>query len=94
LYIRKIPFFANFSSKSSLGNFTEYSNKFLRSKFFFQEHANQRTQFGNKISSFGLIKEKIAQMNMKLYATESMAYILSANMDRGSTDYQIEAAIS
>lgn len=33
-------------------------------------------------------------MAMKLYATESMAYLLSSNMDRGSTDYQIEAAIS
>jgi len=58
------------------------------------DHANSRVQFGNKISSYGLIKEKIAQMNLKLYATESMAYILSANMDRGSNDYQIEAAIS
>ncbi|PNJ13092.1 ACADVL isoform 13, partial [Pongo abelii] len=28
------------------------------------------------------------------YVTESMAYMVSANMDQGSTDFQIEAAIS
>jgi len=33
-------------------------------------------------------------MAMKTYASESMAYLLSSNMDRGSTDYQIEAAIT
>jgi len=57
------------------------------------EHATQRTQFGQKIHEFGLIQEKLAQMTLRLYATESMAYMLSANMDKGSTDYQIEAAI-
>jgi len=57
------------------------------------EHANQRDQFGNKISSYGLIQEKISKMALSLYATESMAYALSANMDRGVKDYQIEAAM-
>lgn len=57
------------------------------------DHANRRTQFGKKIGEFGLIQEKISQMALRLYATESMAYLLSANMDRGSTDYQLEAAI-
>lgn len=33
-------------------------------------------------------------MALKAYASESMAYMLSSNMDRGSTDYQIEAAIT
>ncbi|KJE89633.1 acyl-Coenzyme A dehydrogenase [Capsaspora owczarzaki ATCC 30864] len=58
------------------------------------EHAINRTQFGSKIKEFGMIKEKFAQMALKIYATESMAYTLAANMDRGSNDYQIEAAIS
>lgn len=58
------------------------------------EHANNRVQFGQKIKEFGVIKEKFGQMAMKCYASESMAYMLSANMDRGSTDYQIEAAIT
>lgn len=58
------------------------------------DHANRRVQFGKKISEFGLIQEKIAEMSMRLYATESMAYMLSSNMDRGSKDYQLEAAIA
>ena len=33
-------------------------------------------------------------MAMRTYVAESMAYMVSGNMDNGSTDYQIEAAIS
>ncbi|XP_068164768.1 very long-chain specific acyl-CoA dehydrogenase, mitochondrial isoform X2 [Antennarius striatus] len=58
------------------------------------EHAANRTQFGNKIHNFGVIQEKLARMAMLHYVTESMAYMISANMDNGSTDFQIEAAIS
>ncbi|KAL2765730.1 very long-chain specific acyl-CoA dehydrogenase, mitochondrial isoform 4 [Daubentonia madagascariensis] len=58
------------------------------------DHAANRTQFGEKIHNFGLIQEKLARMAMMQYVTESMAYMLSANMDQGSTDFQIEAAIS
>ena len=57
-------------------------------------HANGRTQFESKIRDFGLIKEKFALMSMKIYAAESMAYLLASNMDKGSSDYQLEAAIS
>nr|XP_004669320.2 very long-chain specific acyl-CoA dehydrogenase, mitochondrial [Jaculus jaculus] len=58
------------------------------------DHAANRTQFGDKICNFGLIQEKLAKMAMLQYVTESMAYMLSANMDQGYTDFQIEAAIS
>ncbi|XP_063429781.1 very long-chain specific acyl-CoA dehydrogenase, mitochondrial-like [Mytilus trossulus] len=58
------------------------------------EHASQRTQFKKKLSDFGSIQEKIARMVMVQYVTESMAYMLSANMDQGATEFQIEAAIS
>ncbi|XP_076453737.1 very long-chain specific acyl-CoA dehydrogenase, mitochondrial-like [Babylonia areolata] len=58
------------------------------------EHASNRTQFGRKIDSFGAIQEKIARMTIVQYVTESMAYMLSANMDQGSSEFQIEAAIS
>lgn len=57
-------------------------------------HAGQRTQFGRRLESFGSIQEKIARMSMVQYVTESMAYMVSANMDQGSTEFQIEAAIS
>eukprot|EP00753_Platysulcus_tardus_P009846 PLAT235.3.p1 GENE.PLAT235.3~~PLAT235.3.p1 ORF type:complete len:618 (+),score=297.29 PLAT235.3:216-1856(+) len=57
------------------------------------DHATQRKQFGSLISDYGLIKEKLGHMALKLYATESMAYSISSTMDRGSEDYQIEAAM-
>lgn len=58
------------------------------------DHASQRKQFGDLISNYGAIQEKIGRMVMMQYVTESMAYMLSANMDQGSTEFQIEAAIS
>lgn len=58
------------------------------------DHAANRTQFGNKIYNFGAIQEKVAHMAMLQYVTESMAYMISANMDAGAADFQIEAAIS
>lgn len=58
------------------------------------DHATQRVQFGHKLSTYGGIQEKLARMNMLLYATESMAFMVSGNMDRGSNDYHLEAAIS
>lgn len=58
------------------------------------EHAASRTQFGDKIHNFGAIQEKLARMTMLHYVTESMAYMISANMDQGAADFQTEAAIS
>ncbi|CAG2179577.1 unnamed protein product, partial [Oppiella nova] len=52
------------------------------------DHANTRTQFGNKLSTYGDIQEKIAHMSVRHYVTESMAYMLSGVMDKGFTDYQ------
>jgi len=58
------------------------------------EFAAARTQFGSKIDTYGAIQEKIARMSMLCYVTESIAYMVAGNMDMGSTEYQIEAAIS
>uniref|UniRef100_A0A1B6DU68 Very long-chain specific acyl-CoA dehydrogenase, mitochondrial n=1 Tax=Clastoptera arizonana TaxID=38151 RepID=A0A1B6DU68_9HEMI len=58
------------------------------------EHATTRVQFGRKIDSYGTIQEKIARMALLHYVTESVAYMLSGNMDSGSVDYHLEAAIS
>ncbi|XP_041926460.1 very long-chain specific acyl-CoA dehydrogenase, mitochondrial isoform X1 [Alosa sapidissima] len=58
------------------------------------DHAANRTQFGNKIHNYGTIQEKVARMAMLQYVTESMAYMVSGNMDSGAADFQIEAAIS
>ncbi|XP_077444945.1 very long-chain specific acyl-CoA dehydrogenase, mitochondrial [Stigmatopora argus] len=58
------------------------------------DHAANRTQFGNKIHTYGAIQEKVARMTVLQYVTESLAYMISGNMDSGATDFQIEAAIS
>ncbi|XP_046905049.1 very long-chain specific acyl-CoA dehydrogenase, mitochondrial [Hypomesus transpacificus] len=58
------------------------------------DHATNRTQFGSKIHNYGAIQEKVARMAMLHYVTESMAYMVSGNMDSGAKEFQIEAAIS
>lgn len=58
------------------------------------EFATQRKQFSQRIDSFGSVQEKIARMSMLQYVTESMAYMISGNMDTGSKHYHLEAAIS
>uniref|UniRef100_A0A0N5AJS3 Very long-chain specific acyl-CoA dehydrogenase, mitochondrial n=1 Tax=Syphacia muris TaxID=451379 RepID=A0A0N5AJS3_9BILA len=57
------------------------------------QHVTTRSQFGRKLIEFGNVKEQIVDMIVRHYATESVLYLLSSNMDRGVTDYQLEAAI-
>lgn len=57
------------------------------------DHAANRKQFASRIHEYGVIQEKIAEMVMKQYATEAMAYMVAANMDKGAKEFQIEAAI-
>ncbi len=45
------------------------------------KYANERVQFGRKISSFGMIRNKLAQMAIKTYMTESIVYRLAAAID-------------
>ncbi|KAM3960874.1 acyl-CoA dehydrogenase very long chain [Aphomia sociella] len=58
------------------------------------EHAATRTQFGRRLADFGGVQEKLARMAMLQYVTESLAYMVSGNMDAGYQDYHLEAAIS
>jgi len=45
------------------------------------KYANMREQFGKKISSFGMIKNKLADMSILIYMTESLIYRLAAAID-------------
>ena len=63
------------------------------------KYAKQRVQFGKSISEFGLIKEKIARMAIRLFAAESMMYrtagLLQARLnglDMASEDAGIKTA--
>ncbi|WP_163858522.1 acyl-CoA dehydrogenase family protein [Paenibacillus elgii] len=50
------------------------------------KYANERTQFGRKISSFPLIGAKLADMNIRTYVLESMAYRTAGLFDEGLSE--------
>lgn len=50
------------------------------------KYANERTQFGRSISSFPLIGKKLAEMNTKTFALESMVYRTAGLFDEGLAD--------
>ncbi len=61
-------------------------------------YAKERVQFGQPIANFGLIKEKIARMNLLIFLTESMVYRLAGLLDEamrslspGDPDYPKKA---
>ncbi|XP_027205926.2 acyl-CoA dehydrogenase very long chain [Dermatophagoides pteronyssinus] len=56
-------------------------------------YANTRTQFGNKLSSFTAIQEKIGRMTLAHFVTQSHAYMISGVIDKGMADFQLEAAV-
>ncbi|XP_044525431.1 very long-chain specific acyl-CoA dehydrogenase, mitochondrial-like [Gracilinanus agilis] len=55
--------------------------------------AATRKQFGTTISNHGIIQKKLARMVMYHYVTESMAYMISGNLDRQVSDFHLEVAI-
>ena len=63
----KLGAYALGGSKSALGEAVRY--------------AKERRQFGAPIASFGLIKQKIAEMAVRCYATESMIYRTAGLVD-------------
>ncbi|XP_053696030.1 very long-chain specific acyl-CoA dehydrogenase, mitochondrial-like [Sabethes cyaneus] len=58
------------------------------------EHVATRVQFKRKLHEFENVQEKLAKMAMHHYVAQSLAYMVSGNMDRGSTEFHIEAAIT
>jgi acyl-CoA dehydrogenase family protein 9 len=53
-----------------------------------------RVQFGKSISEYGLIQEKLGQMVVDCYTTESVVGMVAGLVDAGHEDYAVEAAIS
>jgi len=58
------------------------------------KQAKERKQFGQSISDFGLIKQKISDMTVDCFAAESVVRMVGHYIDSGHSDYSIEAAIS
>ncbi len=50
-------------------------------------YANERKQFGKQISDFGAIKNKLSEMVIKAYATESSTYRASKDIDDTIKEY-------
>lgn len=51
-------------------------------------YANERVQFKRRISSFGAIKEKIADLTADVFASESLVYRLAGLLDENLTTIQ------
>jgi len=58
------------------------------------KQATDRKQFGKSIKDFALVKSKIGQMTVDCFAAESAVIMVADLMDRGATDYSVEAAIT
>ena len=56
--------------------------------------ANERKQFGKAISKFPLIKQKISQMGVDCFVTESVVSYVGSMIDSGSQNFSVEAAMS
>jgi len=57
-------------------------------------HVKEREQFNRPLIEFEVIKEKIAEIAIGIYAAESMAYLTTALIDSGKADYSLESAMS
>lgn len=57
------------------------------------ERVHERKAFKKQLKDFGLIKDKIAGMLARTYATESMTYLTTGLIDGNATDYSLESAI-
>ena len=56
--------------------------------------AQERKQFDRPIAEFELIREKIANMTVDCFASESVVWMVAHYIDSGFDDYSVEAAIS
>jgi alkylation response protein AidB-like acyl-CoA dehydrogenase len=68
----------------NMGRFKAAGNTLGMSKYALElstVYANERKQFGKPIASFGLIKEKLAEMATRIYVTESMVYRTGGLLD-------------
>src|SRR5712675_1166329 len=56
-------------------------------------HINQRVQFGQTLSNFELVKDKIAYMQAGAFAMEACTYQTAALIDSGEGDFMLETAM-
>jgi acyl-CoA dehydrogenase family member 9 len=57
------------------------------------DHVTERRQFGQPLSEFDMVEDKIGWMVSYLFGLESMSYLTTSLMDAGAEDYAVESAI-
>ena len=57
------------------------------------KHATEREQFNQKLTSFGIIQDKLSRMAANYYMAESLVYYVTRRVDCGQKDYSLESAI-
>ncbi len=57
------------------------------------EHVKERRQFGQPLSDFELVQDKIGWMVSYLFGLESMTYLTCGLVDAGVPDYSLESAL-
>ena len=58
------------------------------------QYATERKQFGQPIANFGAIKHKLAQMVIKIYASESASYRAGQNIEDKINDLKAQGTLS
>lgn len=58
------------------------------------KQAKERKQFGQPISDFGLVKQKMGEMVVDCYASEAVVGLVAGLIDQGYQEYAVEAAVS
>ncbi|MCA9688792.1 MAG: acyl-CoA dehydrogenase family protein [Myxococcales bacterium] len=80
------------SGRSGLGGGCVGAMKALLGRAVAQ--AKSRKTFGQPISEYGLIRQKLGQMMVDTYCAESVVTMVAGLVDQGYTEYAVEAAIS
>ncbi len=57
------------------------------------KQAKGRKQFGDYISNYGMIQQKLATMAAHIYSSESIVYFTTGKMIEGMDEYSLESAI-
>ncbi len=57
------------------------------------QYVTERKQFGQPLSEFEIIKKKIAQISLNIFAMDSMVYLTTGMIDSEKIDFSLESAI-
>ena len=56
-------------------------------------YVKEREQFDRPLIDFEIIKEKVARISVNIFVAESMVYLTTGMIDKGTIDFSLESAI-